>query len=391
MLLRGRPFIQLPGPTNIPDRVLAAMHRPAVDFAGSGFTAMTRGCLEDLRKVFQTDGEVFAYVALGHGMWEVALDNLVAPGETVLVVDTGRFSEGWCELVRAQGVEVVTTPPFLRRSVDPAAVEEALREDRQHRIRAVLMVQIETSTGVQHDVRAVRRAIDAAGHPALLVVDAVASLACVDLPMDAWGVDVAFTASQKGLMMPPGMGFVAVGERAREAGERNTAPRRYWDWRSRRGDESYLWFYGTPPMQMLWGLRAALDMLLEEGLPAVFARHHRLAEAARQAVAHWGAEGALEFQAEVPEDRSDAVTAVRFKAGDPDAVRLHCRDRLQVAFGGGLGSFRGQLLRIGHLGDLNEPMLLGALAVLETALRREGVPHRPGGVGAAVAWLADHG
>ncbi|MDF1585739.1 pyridoxal-phosphate-dependent aminotransferase family protein [Marinimicrococcus flavescens] len=388
MLQRGRSFIQLPGPTNIPDRVLAAMHRPVVDFAGREFTRMTRGCLEDLKQVFQTRGEVFPYVALGHGMWEVVLDNLLALGDAVLVPDTGRFSASWCEMIRAQGIELVTTSPFYRESVDPAAVEEALRADRGHRIKAVLMVQVETSTGVLHDVAAVRRAIDAAGHPALLVVDAVASLATVDLPMDAWGVDAAITASQKGLMMPPGMGFVAVGPRARQAALANTAPRKYWDWGSRRGEESYMWFYGTPPLQMIWGLRAALDMLLEEGMPAVFARHARLAEAARRAVAHWSEAGALEFQALAPAARSNAVTAVRFTQGDPEAVRLHCRDELQVAFGGGLGPFQGHILRIGHMGDLNEPMLLGALAVLETGLRRLDVPHRPGGVTAAVEWLA---
>lgn len=388
MLRRGRSFIQLPGPTNIPDRVLAAMHRPVVDFAGPEFTRLARSCLEDLKQVFQTEGEVFSYVALGHGMWEVVLDNLVAPGDAVLVPDTGRFSASWCDMIRAQGIEIHETGPFYRGSVDPAEIEEILRGDRAHRIKAVLMVHVETSTGVLHDVAAVRRAIEAAGHPALLVVDAVAGLATVDLPMDEWGVDAVITASQKGLMMPPGMGFIAVGPRARAAAEANTAPRKYWDWRSRRGDESYMWFYGTPPLQMIWGLRAALDMLLEEGMPRVFARHARLAEAARRAVAHWGEEGALEFQAIAPEARSNAVTAVRFTKGDPEAVRLLCRDELQVAFGGGLGQFHGHILRIGHMGDLNEPMLLGALGVLETGLRRCLVPHRPGGVTAALAWLA---
>jgi alanine-glyoxylate transaminase/serine-glyoxylate transaminase/serine-pyruvate transaminase len=304
--------------------------------------------------------------------------------------DTGRFSLSWREMAEAQGIEVVSTEPFFRRAVDPQAVEAVLRDDREHRIRAVLMVQVETSTGVIHDIPAIRRAIDAAGHPALLVVDAIASLGCVDLPMDAWGVDLAMTASQKGLMLPPGMAFVAVGEKAARAAEANDAPRRYWDWRIRTGDASYLWFYGTPPIPMIYGLRESLDMLLEEGLPQVFARHARLATAVRAAVAHWGGQGDIELQAVEETARSNVVTALRFPSGaDPDALRIHCRDMLSTLFGAGIGPFVGQLLRIGHLGDLNEPMLLGALGALETGMRQLGVPHVPGGVGAAVAALAE--
>jgi alanine-glyoxylate transaminase/serine-glyoxylate transaminase/serine-pyruvate transaminase len=256
----------------------------------------------------------------------------------------------------------------------------------------VFQVHVETSTGVAHDVAAVRRAIDRAGHPALLVVDAIASLAVMDLPMDEAGADVVLAASQKGLMLPPGMGFVAVGERARRAAERGGTPRRYWDWAGRRGDQAYMWFCGTPPVSMLFGLREALDMLLEEGLPAVFARHRRLAGAARCAVARWADAGALGFYALDPAARSDAVTAVLFaEGGDPDAVRLLCRDELGVAFGGGLGPLAGRVLRVGHLGDLNEPMLLGALGALEVAMRRRAVPLGEGGLAAAVASLAGGG
>lgn len=390
MLRRGRDFIHLPGPTNIPDRILGAMHRPVVDFATPAFTEMARGCLKDLRRVFQTCGEVYAYSANGHGAWEVVLDNLVAPGERVLMPETGRFSKAWSEMAEALGVEVQTTRAFHDRSIDPAVIEDALRADAGRAIKAVLMVQVETSTGVTHDVEAVRRAMDAAGHPALLVVDAIASLACIDLPMDNWGVDVVITASQKGLMMPPGLAFVGVGERALETAAHGGAPRRYWDWRLRDGDESYFWFYGTPPIQMMYGLREALDMLLEEGLPQVFARHHRLAEATRRAVTRWSEGGDIAFQCVVPEDRSDVVTAVRFPSGAcPDTLRAVCRDRLSVAFGGGIGPFAGQFIRIGHLGDLNEPMLLGALGVLEVAMRATGVPHQGGGVDAAAQYLAD--
>jgi alanine-glyoxylate transaminase/serine-glyoxylate transaminase/serine-pyruvate transaminase len=353
---------------------------------------MARGCLDDLRAVFRTRGEVFAYVALGHATWEVAIANLVSPGEAVLVPDTGMFARRWREAAEALGVEVVGLPAEWRRAIDPAAVEDALRRDTGRRIKAVFQVHVETSTGVAHDVAAVRRAIDRAGHPALLVVDAIASLAVMDLPMDEAGADVVLAASQKGLMLPPGMGFVAVGERARRAAERGGTPRRYWDWAGRRGDQAYMWFCGTPPVSMLFGLREALDMLLEEGLPAVFARHRRLAGAARCAVARWADAGALGFYALDPAARSDAVTAVLFaEGGDPDAVRLLCRDELGVAFGGGLGPLAGRVLRVGHLGDLNEPMLLGALGALEVAMRRRAVPLGEGGLAAAVASLAGGG
>jgi alanine-glyoxylate transaminase/serine-glyoxylate transaminase/serine-pyruvate transaminase len=386
---RGRELIQLPGPTNIPERVLRAMHRPAEDFASAEFTRLTRSCLDDLRAVFQTEGTIVPYAALGHGTWEVALANLVQPGDRVLIPGTGRFAQSWGEMAAALGVEALTVPTDLRHPIDPGAVEERLRADRARSIKAVLLVHIETSTGMVHDVAAVRRAMDAADHPALLVVDAVASLGCVDLPMDRLGIDVALAASQKGLMLPPGLSFVAVGPRAAAAGERGGTRRRYWDWRLRSGDESYMWFYGTPPVQMIYGLREALDMLREEGLVQVFARHRRLAAATRASVARWAEAGALEFQVVPPGARSDSVTAIRVAAPrDPDALRLYCRERLNVALGGGLGALKGRVLRIGHMGDLNEPMILGALAALELGLATMGVPHASGGVTAAIAALA---
>ncbi len=387
---RGRDFIHLPGPTNIPDRILRAMHRPMVDFAGAEFGELARGCLDDLRAVFQTEARVYAYSSNGHGGWEVVLDNLLAPGESVLMPDTGRFAQSWAEMARALGLRVLTTQAFHDAPLDPAAVETVLAADRDHAIKVVAIVQVETSTGITHDVAAVRRALDAVGHPALLVVDAIASLGCIDLPMDRWGVDLVLAASQKGLMLPAGLAFVAVGPRAEAAAAAGGAPRRYWDWRLRGGEETYYWFYGTPPVQLLFGLRAALDMLFEEGLPQVFARHHRLAEATRRAVARWGEGGEVGFQCREPAARSDVVTALTFPSGaDPDALRALCRDRLSVAFGGGIGEFAGRLLRIGHLGDLNEPMLLGALGGLEIAMRASGVPHVGGGVDAAAQYLAE--
>jgi alanine-glyoxylate transaminase / serine-glyoxylate transaminase / serine-pyruvate transaminase len=313
----------------------------------------------------------------------------VAPGETVLVADTGMFARRWRDAAEGLGVAVQGLPADWRRPLDSTLIEEALRADREHRIKAVLQVHIETSTGLAHDVAAVRRAIDRAGHPALLVVDAIASLAVMDLPMDAIGADVVLAASQKGLMLPPGLGFVAVGERARHAAQGGGLPRRYWDWGSRRGDQPYMWFCGTPPVSMLFGLRESLTMLFEEGLPAVFARHRRLAEAARRAVGRWAEAGALDFYVQEPAARSDAVTAVAFAEGhDPDPVRLACRDELGVAFGGGIGPLAGRVLRIGHLGDLNEAMLLGAMGTLEIGLRRQGMPLGEGGLAAAVAFLA---
>ncbi len=390
MVRRGRELIQLPGPTNIPERVLRAMHRPIVDFGSPEFTAMARGCMTDLKRVFQTEGEVFAYSANGHGAWELAFDNLLAPGDHVLMPETGRFSQSWAEMAEGLGCRVTTTAAYHDRPVDADAIEAVLREDRTHDVKAVMMVHVETSTGITHDVGAVRRAIDRAGHPALLLVDAIASLASVDLPMDRLGIDLVVAASQKGLMLPPGMAFAAVGERAMRVSQNGGTARRYWDWRLRQGAETYFWYYGTPPVQMIFGLREALDMILEEGLANVFARHHRLAEATRQAVAHWGKEGAVAFQCRDAAARSDAVTAIRFPSGaDPDALRVLCRDRLSVAFGAGIGPFAGQLLRIGHLGDLNEPMILGALGALEAGMRLQGVPHVPGGVAAATAYLAE--
>ena len=389
---RGRELVQLPGPTNIPDRVLRAMHRPATDFAAPEFTALTRSCLEDLRGVFQTEAPIYPYVALGHAAWEVALANLVRPGERVLVAETGRFAQSWREMAQALGIEIEIVATDLRHPIDAGAIEERLRADRARAIKAVLLVHVETSTGMVHDVAAVRQALDATDHPALLLVDAVASLACVDLPMDRLGIDVALAASQKGLMLPPGLSFVAVGPRAARVAEAGGSLRRYWDWRLRSGDETYLWFHGTPPIQMIYGLREALDMLREEGLENVFARHRRLARATRACVDHWAQAGALEFQVVVPSARSDSVTAIRVhRPHDPDAVRRHCRDRLSVTLGGGLGPLAGRVMRIGHLGDLNEPMLLGALAALELALEVMAVPYAPGGVTAAITALAaDH-
>jgi len=386
---RGRGLVQLPGPTNIPERVLRAMHRPSVDFGTPAFAELVARCLDDLARMLGTAGRVYAYAALGHGAWEAARVNLVSPGEAVLVPETGRFAIGWAEMAEALGIPVVRVPTDMRRPIDPEAVEAALRADRDRRIRAVLAVHVETSTGIRQDPRTLRAALGAAGHSALLVVDAIASFASIPLEMDAWGIDLVLAASQKGLMLPPGLSFVAAGPRALEVARTGGLPRKYWDWRSRDGTESYERFYGTPPVQMIFGLREALDMLFEEGLPAVFARHSRFARAVRAAVARWAEAGAIGFHCLDPEARADTVTALTFAPEiDPERLRERCRERYGVAFGGGIGPFRGRLLRIGHLGDLDEAMILGALGVLELVLMEAAVPHGRGGVEAAIAALA---
>jgi len=385
----GRVFLHSPGPTNVPDRVLRAMHRACEDFSSPEFTETTRSCLEDLGRLFGTSGEVFAFASVGHGAWEVALANLLDPGDRLFIPVAGRFSISWSESARVLGFDVVNTEKELRRAVDPQAVEDVLRRDREGRIKAVLLVHTETATTTTSDVRAVRAAIDAAGHPALFVVDAIASLAIEPFDMDGWGVDMALTASQKGLMMPPGLAFAALNEKAMAAAERAAYPKRYWDIQFRRGPATYQWFHGTPPLQQIWGLREALDMIAEEGLDNVIRRHARLAGAVRAAVARWAEAEALAFQAVNPEERANAVTAIRTVPGlDPDAVRHRCRDRYNVVLGGGLGDLEGVVFRIGHLGDLNEPMILGALASVELALQETGIPHRPGGVEAAIGHLA---
>jgi alanine-glyoxylate transaminase/serine-glyoxylate transaminase/serine-pyruvate transaminase len=389
MLRRGRIFLATPGPTNVPDRVLRAMHRAAEDFAAPAFSDVARSCLEDLAKVFGTRGEVFCFIGNGHAAWEVPLVNLLDPGEAVLLPVSGRFSQSWAEMAEKLELDTRRLDMDRRLPLDPAMVEAALRADTARRIKAVMVVQTETATGITSDLVAIRNAIDAAAHPALLVVDAIASLAAEPFAMDDWGVDCALTASQKGLMLPPGLCFVAMNERALKIVETCRHPRRYFDIGFRRGSQTYQWFHGTPPLQHIWGLRESLDMLFEEGLEAVVARHRRLADAVRACIARWSEAGALAFHASEPASRSNAVTTIRVATGiDPDAMRRLARDCYQTALGSGLGDLEGKAFRIGHLGDLNEPMILGTLATTELALRRSAIPFGDGGLAAAVESLA---
>ena len=378
-MMRGHEFLHAPGPTHIPDRVLAAMHRQPLDLIDERLREIARTVFEDLKGIFRTQGHVFVYSANGHGGWEAVLANICKAGDAVLVPEVGHFSNSWAEHARAMGVETIILKGDWRHAIEPGQVEDALRQDTERRIKGVLAVQVDTGTGLVNDIPAVRAAMDAVGHPALLVADTIASLAAMPFSMDEWGVDIAIAASQKALMCPPGLGIVAANARALDASVKLGAHHRYWDWRARTGEESYTKFCGTMPEHHMFALREALDMIGEEGLPAVFARHARLAGAVRAAVEAWSRGGALSFNALVPEQRAPTVTTIRTDPGfDADSIRTHARRTLGVSVAGGLGMLAGKAFRIGHLGDLNEPMVLGCLGALEVAFLELGVPHESG-------------
>jgi len=385
---RGSHFFINPGPTNIPDRILRAMDRGAIDFNGAQFRAIAEECFAGLKRVFKTDQTILAYAASGHGAWEAALVNLFSPGDKLLVVESGFFSLNWGMRGEAFGLEVETMPNDWRTAADPAKLESRLREDREHAIKAVLVVHNETSTGVVNDVAELRRAIDAARHPALFLVDTISSLASMDFRMDEWGVDVVVAGSQKGLMLPTGMAFTGISARAIAATAEAKLPRVYWDWRRLLGGSAQSVWNGTAPVHFFYGLQEALRMLEEEGLDEVFARHHRLAEATRRAVRAWRQNNGPEIYAVDPRAQSDTITAVQLPEGcDADKTRQVCLDKFNVSLGGGFDRLRGRIIRIGHLGDLNEPMILGAIAAVEMAMELTGVPHGRGGVQAAMDYL----
>jgi alanine-glyoxylate transaminase/serine-glyoxylate transaminase/serine-pyruvate transaminase len=382
----GYEFIQNPGPTNIPDEVRAALGRRAVDFAEPAFEAMVQTCYDDLAELFGTSGEVVVYATLGHGAWEASLVNCFEQGDVALLPETGVFASVWGQMASDLGIEVQVLSTDWRSPISAEAVHDALVADTERRIKGVLITHTETATGVTSDLDAIGSAIRASGHPALYVVDAVASLATTPLHMDRSGIDVALSASQKGLMGAPGLGFTAVGPRAAAHCQTIRRPRAYWSWPGRLGATGYQRFCGTPPEHLLFGLRAALDLLAAEGLEQVFARHRRLAGAVHAAVAHWG--GALELNCLAAEARAAAVTCIRTADGvDADKLRTDLRERWHVSVGAGLGPLAGRAFRIGHLGALNEPMILGVLAAVEAALAVGGVPHQPGGVTAAIDQL----
>lgn len=389
-VLRGRQFFQNPGPTNIPDRVLRAMDRAALDFMQKEFKAIIGECLEGLKYVFRTEQTIVVYNASGHGAWEAALVNILSPGDRVLVLESGYFSLNWGAMAQAHGVEVEVLPFDWRAGIDPAAVEARLAEDRARDIKAVMVVHNETSTGVANRIAEIRRAIDAAGHPALFLVDTISSLGSFDFRMDEWQVDVAVGGSQKGLMLPPGMAFTGVSAKALRATQSARCARSYWDWRQMLTDGRQTSFSGTAGVHLFYGLQESLRMIREEGLEAIFARHHRLAEATRRAVRVWSEGGGPEIYPTDKRVESDSLTAVLMPEGhDAEAVRRIALERFNVSLGGGLGKLGGRVFRIGHMGDLNEPMILGALGVVEMALGLAGVPHGRGGVQAAMARLAE--
>jgi alanine-glyoxylate transaminase/serine-glyoxylate transaminase/serine-pyruvate transaminase len=364
------------------------MHRPAVDIYAGPLLALTDSLLRDVAAVFHTKGRAYIYVANGHGAWEAALTNVLSRGDKVLVLESGRFAVGWGNNAARLGAEVEVLKGDMRRAVRPEDVAARLRADRHGSIKAVLVVQIDTASGVVNDIAAIGQAMRAAGHDALLMVDAVASLGCMKFEMDAWGVDVAMSGSQKGMMTPPGLGFVVAGERARAAHQTAGLRTPYWDWTERDGDAHYQKYAGTPPEHLLFGLRQALDLLFQEGLENAFRRHHLLAEAVRRAVGVWAEGGAIGFNITNPRERSDTVTAVLTPGCDPGAIRAYCDRNCGVVLGHGIGELSGKAVRIAHMGHVNAPMILGTLSVVEMALAALGIPHGRGGVQAAIDWLA---
>jgi alanine-glyoxylate transaminase/serine-glyoxylate transaminase/serine-pyruvate transaminase len=388
MTLRaGREFLSIPGPTVIPDAVLAAMQRPAVDIYAGSLVALTDTLLADMSRIFRTAGRSYIYAANGHGAWEAALTNVLSRGDKVLVLESGRFAIGWGEAARMLGAQVEVLPGDFRRAVRAEAVEAKLRADKG--IKAILVAQVDTASGVQNDIKTIADAKRAAGSDALLMVDAVASLGCVPFEMDEWGVDVAMAGSQKGLMTPPGLSFVAAGPRAREAHETADMRSPYWDWTFRDGDLHYHKYCGTPPEHLLFALRAALDMIFAEGEENVFRRHRLLAEATRRAVGEWSQGQAIGFNVSEPEERSDTVTAIVTRGGESAQPLVdYCRENCGVVLGRALGQLEGKGFRIAHMGHINAPMLFGTLSVVEMALAALGIPHGKGGAQAAVEFLA---
>ena len=382
----GRHFLQIPGPTNVPERVLRALSAPTIDHRGAEFARLGREVLEGMRPVFKTSGPVVVFPGSGTGAWEAALVNTLSPGDKVLMFETGQFATSWRNVAVRFGLDVDFVPGDWRTGVDPAVVEAKLAADRGHSVKAVAIVHNETSTAVESRVREVRVAIDRVGHPALFLVDTVSSLGCMDFRFEEWKVDVAVSASQKGLMLPPGLGFNAISQKAIAASKSARLPRSYWDWEPMLRDNAGGFFTYTPATNLLYGLREALAMLREQGLDQVFARHARHGEATRRAAAAWG----LELVATRRDEYSSCVTAIMTPAGhDADAFRKLVLDRFDMSLGTGLGKLKGKIFRIGHLGAFNDLELAGTLSGVEMGLALSGIPVRKSGVVAALDYLAN--
>jgi alanine-glyoxylate transaminase/serine-glyoxylate transaminase/serine-pyruvate transaminase len=377
----GRHFLQIPGPTNVPDRVLRAMDQPIIDHRGPEFAELALEVFAGLRTVFKTSGPVVMFPSSGTGAWEAAIVNTLSPGDHVLAFEIGQFSTLWKNLAERLGVHVEFVQGNWRRGVDPEDVEARLKADKDHAFKAVMVVHNETSSGIKCRIADIRRAMNRANHPALLMVDTISSLASSDYRHDEWEVDVTIGGSQKGLMLPPGIGFNAISEKARRANKTAKMPRAYWDWEDMLKQNAIGFFPYTPPTTLLYGLREALIMLQEEGLPNVFARHRRHGEATRAAIRAWG----LEIVCERADEYSDTVTAVFMPPGhDADEFRKLVLEKFDMSLGTGLAKLQGKVFRIGHLGSFNDLMLAGTLAGVEMGLALADVPHRKGGVMAAL-------
>ncbi len=380
----GRHFLQIPGPTNVPDRVLRAIDSPTIDHRGPAFQQLGHDVLEGMRNVFKTASPVIIFPASGTGAWEAALVNTLSPGDKVLMYETGQFATLWQKLASKLGLVVDFVASDWRHGVDAAVLAERLGADSDKQIKAVCVVHNETSTGITSSIPEVRAALDEIGHPALLMVDTISSLGSIDYRHDDWGVDVSVGGSQKGLMLPPGLSFNAISDKALAATKTANLPASYWNWADMLQPNREGFFPYTPATNLLFGLRESISMLLEEGLDQVFARHTRLAEATRRAVAAWG----LELLCLEPLNYSDALTAVRMPSGfDADEFRKVVLDEFDMSLGNGLGKVAGEVFRIGHLGSFNELMMVGTLAGVEMGLAAGGVPYHPGGVAAAMEWL----
>ncbi|MBD8891931.1 pyridoxal-phosphate-dependent aminotransferase family protein [Roseibium litorale] len=387
-LRNGKEFLMIPGPTNVPDEVLRAMHRPALDIYEGPMIQTTYDCLEGLQRLFRTKERTYIYAANGHGAWDAALTNTLCRGDKVLVLASGRFAIGWGEAASVSGLDVEVLPGSWQHPVDPTAVETRLRQDTDHQIKAILVVQVDTASGVCNDIPAIRKAIDAAGHPGLFMMDCIASLGCVPFEMDEWNVDLALTGSQKGLMTPPGLSFVAAGKRALKAHETADLRVNYLDWTFRHGPEHYQKYCGTPPEHLLFAFKAALDLIEAEGLENVWKRHAILAEACRRAIAVWAEGGVISFGVTGPQHRSNSVTVFKLDGYDPAPLREFTRSVCGVTIGGTIGDLSGKGIRIGHMGHINAVMILGTLSAIDLGLKKLNIPHGEGAVQAAIEYIA---
>jgi alanine-glyoxylate transaminase/serine-glyoxylate transaminase/serine-pyruvate transaminase len=380
----GRHFLQIPGPTPLPDRVMRAMDSPIIDHRGPEFQKLARKCLDGIKTIFKTTNPVIIYTATGTGAWEAALVNTLSPGDRVLMVETGQFATLWKKMAEAIGLKPEFIKTDWRIGADPAVVEDYLRKDTKKDIKAVCILHNETSTGCLSPIDQIRKAIDAAGHPALLMVDTISSLASADYRHDEWGVDVTIGGAQKGLMLPPGMSFNAISDKALAAAKTSKLTKSFWAWEDMLTMNKQNFFPYTPATQMLYGLTVGIDMLHEEGLDNVFARHDRLAEATRRAVRAWG----LEIMCKEAKYYSPTITAILLPEGhNADKFRAQALDTFNIAYGASFGPYAGKYFRIGHLGDINDGTLVGALGITEMALSLAGIPHKKGGVQAAMDYL----